>query len=325
MGGNRIDEAHEEQWVRMISSMVAYGRTVRNLDFTLLGPMNETDWNGVEGPKVEPAQYVRLLHRLLEELDRLGLADMRLVGPDTASPARATTDYLEALAADPVVMARMAHLGIHSYDGGSAGAGTALKKSRYPALDYWVTEFAAPCPGCDTGSPAPSDWSLAAATATHAIGLLEEGAAGLLQYDAWDGYYEHHESMGYWGLLAYDASSGSYAPRKNYFVLRQLIRYVPRGAVRLPASSSDEHVSVVAFEDPASGRITIFGQNTSDNPTETTLQVPGLRGTLQLSQFVTDPERDMEGGAGSSLVGGKTTLSTGAHSIFTLTGIPTKG
>lgn len=325
MGGNHIDPAAEDEWVRMIASMVAYGRTVRKLDFTLLSPMNETDWNGIEGPQVAPDQYVRLLHKLVVRLDSLGLGDMRLVGPDTASAFKATTEYLPALAADPLVMSRMAHFGIHSYDGTSGSAAEALAKTSYPQMDYWVTEFSGPCPDCDTGSPNPADWSSAAQTASLAIRLLQEGAAGLMQYDAWDGYYEHHESTGYWGLLAYDPDKHQYTPRKGYFVLRQLMQYTPRNAVRVAVTSSAESVDVVAFQDPESGRITIFGRNSSDGPTEANLQVEGISGTMQLSVFTTDAGRDMEAAEGTLLSDGSTTLAAAPDSVFTLTGIPTKG
>ena len=320
MGGNHIDTAAEDQWVRMIASMVAYGRNVRKLDFTLLSPMNETDWNGIEGPQVGPDQYVRLLHKLVVRLDGLGLRDMRLVGPDTASAPKASSEYLQALDADPLVMSRMAHFGIHSYDGSSGGATEALAKSSHPELDYWVTEFSGPCPGCDTGSPNPDDWLSAAQTASQAIKLLQEGAAGLMQYDAWDGYYEHHGSTGYWGLLAYDPDKRTYSPRKSYYVLRQLIRYVPRNAVRIAASSSDESVEVVAFQDPASGRISIFGRNHSDAAVKVTVRLAGFSGTTSLSMFTTNPERDMEAADGALLAGGRTNLTVGPNSVLTLTG-----
>lgn len=324
MGGNHIDVAAEDQWVRMIASMVAYGRNVRKLDFNLLSPMNETDWNGIEGPQVQPEQYVRLLHKLVIRLDDLGLGDMRLVGPDTASAAKASSEYLPALNADPLVMSRMAHLGIHSYDGSSGGAAEALTRT-HSGMDYWVTEFSGPCPGCDSGSPNPEDWESAAETASLAIGLLQEGAAGLLQYDAWDGYYEHHESVGYWGLLAYDPDNGTYSPRKAYFVLRQLIRYAPRNAIRVAASASEESVEVIAFQDPVSGRVSIFGVNKSDKKVETTVRVEGIGGTIQLSGYTTDAKRDMKATEGTLLADGLTHLMAGPESVFTMTGISAKG
>lgn len=330
MGGTRIEESKEDHWVRMIASMVAYGRSVRGVDFTLLGPMNETDWNGIEGPRVGPEQYVRLLHKLILRLDEMDLTDIRIVGPDTASASTAVQEYLPELEKDSLVMSRLAHFAIHSYDGGAAGTAEAIREltntsaSELP-LDFWVTEFAGPCPGCDSGSPNPTNWISASSTAAQAISLLEQGTAGLQQYDAWDGYYEHHESMGYWGLLLYDATTGKYHPRKTYFVVRQLIEYVPRNAVRIAVSSDQPEVHVVAFQDKASGRITFFGYNASAQEAYVTMQLTGLRESLQLSSYVTDGNRNMEGREQEKLAGGVATYKCAPDSVFTLTGIPTKG
>lgn len=325
MGGNRIDESREDHWVRMIASMVEYGREVRGLDFTLLGPMNETDWNGIEGPQVGPEQYVRLLHKLIVRLDGLGLSDIRLVGPDTASAPKGVEEYLPALAKDSLVVSRLAHFGIHTYDGEAAGTNDALSGAIKTGLDFWVTEFSGPCPGCDSGSPNPTDWTSAAATAEHAIDLLEQGASGLQQYDAWDGYYEHHESMGYWGLLAYDSRTGTYSPRKTYFILQQLIRHTPRNSVRMAASSDQEAVRVVAFHDKASGRVTLFGRNSSNKPVEAVLQAPGVAQTVQFSSKVTDAVQDMQSGESAVMEHGTVRYAAPPGSVFTLTGIPSKG
>jgi hypothetical protein len=325
MGGSQINEGSEDQWVRMIASMVAYGRNVRGLDFKLLGPMNETDWNGIEGPQVSPGQYVRLLRKLIIRLDELGLDDIRLVGPDTASTVKATNDYLPALAADDLVRSRLAHFAIHSYDGDTGGTASALKEAHRLPGDFWVTEFSGPCPGCDSGSPNPTDWASAAATALYAIRLLEQGASGLQQYDAWDGYYEHHQSMGYWGLLAYDPASGTYAPRKSYFVLQQLIKYIPRNALRVAASSSDGSVPVVAFSDTATGRVTFFGHNTTNQAITVTLQAPNIPQTMQLESFATNAAKDMERGDPALLSDGATAYTAPPGAVFTLTGNSTKG
>ncbi|WP_455836076.1 hypothetical protein [Pseudarthrobacter siccitolerans] len=324
MGGDHIDEAHEDQWVQMIASMVSYGRTVRGLDFKLLGPLNEADWNGIEGPRVAPEQYVRLMRKLIIKLDSLGLTDIRLVGPDTASAAKAISEYLPAMAKDDLVMSRLAHFAIHSYDGDAAGTREALQ-DQSPSAGFWVTEFSGPCPGCDSGSPNPTDWASAQASASYAIRLLQQGASGLQQYDAWDGYYEHHESMGYWGLLAYDSASGRYTPRKSYFVLRQLLKYLPRTAIRIAASSGDDRVAVVAFIDRATGRTTFFGQNTSDQPVPVILRSPQANYTLRLKAFSTDADSDMEQDTTTILSQGIAKYIVRPGAVFTLTGIPTEG
>jgi O-glycosyl hydrolase len=321
MGGTHIDPQEEDYWVRMISSMVYYGRVVKRLDFTLLGPMNEQDWNGIEGPQVDPQQYVRLLHKLSDRLDSLGLSEVRFVGPDAASTAKATSGYLPALEADGVVMAKMAYLGIHSYDGSSGNMAQTIAGSAFPRQDFWVTEFSGPCPGCDEGAPNPADWDSARATAADAISLLQQGAAGLQFYDAWDGFYEHHASFGYWGALAYDAGTHSYTQRKAFYVLKQLITYVPRNAVRVAVESSDDSVDAIAFVDPSTGRITIFAQNTGATSAVVRLSVPGAKGSAVMQNYRTDLGANMQKEPDVRISAGITTVKAAADSVFTLTGI----
>lgn len=323
MGGRRIDPAFEDHWVRTVASMVAYGRQVRNVDFKLLAPMNEPDLDGIEGPQVEPDQYARLLHKLILKLDELGLSDIRLVGPDTASATEGKDRYLPALQADALVHERLAVVAVHSYDQHSADIHEAVRES--PGLEHWITEFSGPCPSCDVGSPNPMNWDSASETASFALAHLQNGASGLLHYDAWDGYYEHHQSTGYWGLLAYDAGTGEYSPRKSYYVLKQLIQYVPRGALRIAASAANDDVNVVAFEDPDSGRVTIVGQNRTGSPVQTKIQLPDAVQPFLLQASVTNAERDMAPDGEVNLDAGAADFLVPASSVFTLTGISTKG
>lgn len=320
MGGSRIDSDAEDQWVRMISSMIAYGRNERKLNFRLVSPMNETDHDGIEGPKVPPEQYVRLLHKLLDSLDSMGLSDIRLVGPDTASPEEATSSYLQAMDADRRVMSRVEDLGIHSYDGDFARASEAIAHTSAPGTKIWVTEFSGPCPSCDSGEPNPADWGAAAGAAAIAMRLLNSGASGLQFYDAWDGYYEHHQSMGYWGLLAYDERRGGYSPRKTFFVMKQLIRFVPRGSLMLPVKLDNADVSAVAFVHPATGRLTIFGLNKSQTKASAEFSLPNIVANGKLEEYITDSGHDMIAGAGANLSEGSVNATVPASSVFTFTG-----
>src|SRR3954449_2234294 len=74
--------------------------------------------------------------------------------------------------------------------------------------------------------------------------LLDQGASGLQIYDGWDGYYEHHGAFGYWGILAYNAISSQYTPRKTFPVIEQFSKFVPRGARRVASGSSNPDIAV---------------------------------------------------------------------------------
>lgn len=322
MGGTEIRPELEDYWVRMIASMVYFGRVDRKLNFTLLSPMNESDWNGVEGPQVGPEQYVRIMHKLSDALDKLGLADISFVGPDTASADKAVRDYLPAMLKDRVVMDRTVHFGIHSYDGGSAGASDALAATGTHARNVWVTEFSGPCPGCDSGAPNPGDWESAQASATMAIQLLRGGMSGLQFYDAWDGYYEHHGSIGYWGLLAYNAATHSYTPRKNYYVMRQLFEFVPPGSALIDCTSSPESVDVVCFVAPGTSTLIVYGSNPGDHEQQVHISSPLIDAAAELASFHTDATHNMDTGPDTQIRQGSATITVGARSVFTLAAPP---
>jgi len=160
MGGSattsKIDPGAEDEWVEMLASLVYYARNVKHLDLNLLSPANETDADGKEGPQVTADQYTRLLHKLSVRLDQIGLGDVRFVAPDTGRASTAANTFYPAMAADPVVMAKVARVGIHSYDGSAGGIGAAISSSAYPQTPWWGTEFSAWCTGCDTGRPTPT-------------------------------------------------------------------------------------------------------------------------------------------------------------------------
>lgn len=324
IGGSRIDADQEDEWVEMIASLVYYGRVYRHLRIDLLGPMNEPDWDGVEGPAVGPQQYVRVLHKLAVRLDELGLGSTKLVGPDTASAAAAASSYYPAMTADPVVMDHLAAVGIHNYSGSDGGIGAAIAAGKFPSMKYWVTEFSAPCVGCDTGAPNRANWTFASEAVEQAFSYLDAGASGALAYDAWDGFYEHHNSMGYWGLLAYDAGTGTYTPRKSYYALQQLMRFVPPGAHRIAARTSEgSPVEVEAFAHEPTGRLTMVLRNAASEPERITGTVLGSGLVKTLATRSSDAHADFESGADVAIdAEGRFTVDVPADSVETLTGTP---
>jgi hypothetical protein len=257
-------------------------------------------------------------------LDELGLGSTKLVGPDTASPSIAASSYYPAMTADPVVMDHVAAVAIHDYSGSVGGINGAIADSEFPSMRYWLTEFAARCAGCDTGAPNPGDWSSASEDVGQAFSYLNAGASGALAYDAWDGFYEHHDSMGYWGLLAYDAETGTYTPRKSYYALEQLMRYVAPGARRIAAETSDgSPVDVEAFADGPTGRLTVVMRNTGSAPERVTGRMLGSSAVNTLAMRYTDAEANFESGADVAVdAEGRFSVDVPADSVETLTGTP---
>jgi hypothetical protein len=71
---------------------------------------------------VDQWQYVRLMQKLFQKLDALGLSSIRLVGPDTASADAGVQSYFPEMVANPALMAKLAHFGLHNYAGYTAHA-----------------------------------------------------------------------------------------------------------------------------------------------------------------------------------------------------------
>ena len=141
MGGADLPTAMEDEWVETVASVAYYARNNRHIQFGLFAPNNESDWDGIEGIRMNSAQHARVMRKLAQKLDAIGLGDLRLVGPDTAAVASGVNDYIPALMAEPAVMAKLDHFTLHNYSGDSGGADSAIRNSAYPGRNFWMTEL----------------------------------------------------------------------------------------------------------------------------------------------------------------------------------------
>lgn len=326
-GGKSLAVNQEDEWAEMVSSLVYYGRTTRGLNFKLLSPTNEQEFTGgVEGIHIPADQYVRIMHKLSDRLDSLGLNDVRFIGPDNATTMH---DYYNAMRTDPVVMNRTDHIAMHAYTASLNGIPDLLKNDTvYPGKDMWVTEFSAPCPGCDDGAPNPNNWVQATGSVMQLFSDLDQGATGAQIYDAWDGYYRHHVSMGYWGLIAYSGTPtqpGDYSKRKSYYAMRQIMKYVPRTAKMV--SSTQGSVNLHAFTDDATGRLTLVGYNSGAAQTVNgTINASAGFAGKELSYTRTNSTVNMgEENLAPVQIAANNTFSfdVPANTVFTLTGTTT--
>lgn len=98
MGGTNytISTNMEDEFVESIAALLWYMRHTAKVQFHLVSPMNETDVIAgskstnhpggiVEGPNMPDAvQYTRVIRKLAEKLDVIGMSDIRFVAPDAA-------------------------------------------------------------------------------------------------------------------------------------------------------------------------------------------------------------------------------------------------
>ena len=268
----------ELEWAEMITSLLVYTRNTMGLQFNLVDPDNELDLvTYPEGIHIPTAtQYTNALHKLALRLDSAGMGDVGLVGPDLSTGG---TTYLPEMMADPVIMAKLKHFGMHNYNSGgsgSSGVGSYILGSAYPNRTFWMTEFNVWCDSCENGTSGTNSWSYARGTAEYLLAHLLNGASGSQVWEAYDSKYAHGAAYNgvsgtnkwsYWGLLGVDdpnAAVKTYTPRKQFYTYAQISKWVRPGAQRINVTGSTTPFSpLLAFKNTGLGQITIVGINTS--------------------------------------------------------------
>ena len=281
--------------------MAYYARNTRGPQFSLLSPMNEPDWNGIEGPRVDQFQYGRLRQKLSQKLDAIGLSVIHFVGPDTASVGTGGNNYFPEMFANPTVMSKLDHFGLHNYAGYSDGAATAIKHSANPTKSFWITEV------------------------TNIGDILShqgQGSAAILVWDAYDSYYNHGRGPDPGNgpaLLAYDCTSGTYMPRKGLYECAQLFKVVSLGARRIGAKASDAELIVYTFYHPVSERITIVGRSIDSSDMTITGTLTNLPTVSSPEFYRTNASAALRRGTDVLVTNGSFSAIISPDSILTLT------
>jgi hypothetical protein len=211
--------------------------------------------------------------------------------------------------ADSVVMNRLDHFALHDYGGGTGGAAAAIGNSAYPTKNFWMTEFT---------------------STSDILSLLGQGPSGLLVWEAYDSVFNHailagrgstapNDDTAGPALLAYNSSTGIYTPRVGFYQVEQMIKFVPKGAVRIAASEANSNLTVYAFYDQFSRRLTIIGRNTSSSSISLSGTLSGLAvaGSFQLYQ--TYGSNNFVRGADALVSGNSFSTTVQGNGYFTLT------
>ncbi|MGZ3801497.1 MAG: glycoside hydrolase family 30 beta sandwich domain-containing protein [Bdellovibrio sp.] len=309
MGLTTINSTQEDEAVEMITTLIIYAREVEKVRFKLLDPFNESDWDGIEGPQLSATQYVRLLHKISVKLDALGYSDIKFVGPNTASISNGVNTYMPAMMTDSVVMNKVDHFGFHSYSANAGGAYSAIKSSSYPNKNFWMTEYANPIDG---------------------FSLLTQNSSSLIVWEGFDSVYNHaiiagrgsapgNDDVGY-VPLAYDSTSKTYSPRKEFYQNAQLFKFVPPGSVRIGTSGLGSGLTSVAFFHQLSQRVTIVVYN-SGSATNISTTLSGLPSLSSMAYYKTDNTNNLTQTADIPVSSGNSfSFSVPASSIVTVTG-----
>ncbi len=333
MGGLSLTPGFENEYAETIASLLVYARNAQHLQFSVVGPVNEPDafYSGIHLSGAD--QYVTVMHNLAQQLDANGLGDVRFSGPDLAYTS---TAWLGAMMGDPLVMAKLARFGLHSYLHASydaTGVTNFIQQSAYPDRHFWMTEFNVWCQSCQTSVSGDDSWAYARGTATCLLDHLANGASAGLVWEGYDSeFVDFNPADGgndpphwsYWGLFKVDdpnAAVRTYTPRKGFYTLAQIARFVRPGVQRIDVSGASTPLTLLAFYNTNSGQFTLTGANTDSIPTTLSGTLTNLPAMDSLELYYTDSTNDLFHSGTFPLTNGRFDVPVPADCIFTLTTI----
>ena len=207
------------------------------------------------------------------------------------------------------------HLTFHAYGGSRS------PRAFHNQNNYWVTETGAVCPSCDySGTPSQGEWAFACQTNDAVLDDLANTIASVLVYDGYDSFYYHHNAYGFWGLLAYDQTTGVYSPRKRFYVNSQINRFVTPGSQTLFLTNSVSGLGHVgAFYNPTTHRVTIVGHNTASSSITVNGQINDVPVAISsMNVYETDASMDFQQGTAVPVDRGRFQLTVPADTFFSL-------
>jgi hypothetical protein len=331
MGGLSLTPGLENEYAETIASLLVYARYTNHLQFKVAGPVNEPDNTYAGIHLTGPAQYVTVMHDLAQQLDNNGLSDVRFSGPDLAYT---DTSWLGQIMTDPVVMAKLAHFGLHSYQNlsrDSTGVYNFIQQSAYPDRHFWMTEFNVWCSSCVNGTGGNNSWAFGRGTATWLLNHLANGASAGLVWEGYDSQLVDFNSTtggnnpphwSYFGLFAVDninAAVKTYTARKGFYTVAQIAKFVRPSAQRIDVSGSSTPLTVLAFYNTNNGQFTLTGANTNSSASSLSCALTSLPTIPTLDFYYTSSTTNLCYGAQVGVNNGAFAVTVPADCVFTLT------
>ncbi|MGO9479054.1 MAG: hypothetical protein ACLP7I_14065 [Limisphaerales bacterium] len=329
LGGTNLTPGLENEWAEMIASLFIYARNTEHLQFTLNDPDNEPDVyvtdnkaDTSEGVMMGCYQYTNALHCLAQQLDNNGMSDLRFVAPDSQTEF----GYLWQMMNDPVVMAKMAHVGLHSYQAGgteSAGMYQMLQGPPFNGMTFWMTEFNVWCYSCEWYATNVYVWQDFRNTAGYLLNHLTNGASAGIVWEGYDSYYRILNNWSCWGLFAANgqfAVPRIYTPRKNFYTVSQISKFVRPGARRIAVRGSLGSLQLVAFYHPVTGQITLTGVNPNSSSANLSVTLASLPAVSLLDLYYTDSNTNLAFRASCRVTNSVFVATVPADCVFTFVG-----
>lgn len=245
-------------FAEMMYSFVSWAKNREGVEFSLFGPLNETDIGPPEGPKVKPEEFVKVV-AALDERFKGELENIRFVLPEQAS---FNAEYVKHLINNPTIAGRIGVISMHMYSNIPVDVlrkfVDTLRKSLGGDRSVWMGEYG------DLDQSGEMEWYVSWISTYRLFNILEAGFNGAIFWDAFDNYHDHDEAWTIYGLLR--VGRKIFTPKKRYYAAKQVYRFVRPGFVRVDTSVESEKVRVLAFADNRRGGLSIIGMNLSREP-----------------------------------------------------------
>ncbi len=313
----------EDEFVESIAALLYYARNTAKIRFSLVSPMNETDIISntistehpdgiVEGPNMPDAvQFTRIVKKLAEKLDDIGMGDILFIVPD-AGGDDLFDRCLNEMVKDSYLMNKIAGWGVHQYGDDAENYLKIVDRPENPNKNFWVTETAG---------------------IKNILGQFDDDAKGFIFWDGFDCVYQHSRRNGngsappndwvFWygdegkPLIEYVPSTKSWVPRKQFYEFSQIFKFVKPGATRIAVTGENENLIASAFQNP-NKQVVIVGQNKSDDPILIEGEQVNLPAVNSLEMYFTDSLENLSRLSDISMADDSFLITIPAKAVFSL-------
>jgi len=254
-----------KSYAEMMVSLVEWAKKKEKIDFELFGPLNETYTGPPAEPLVSPEEFVKVMEVLTTALEDRGLKDIRLVAPE----AWGEQDFILQLAKAEHLAKHIGVIATHEYEYDIPHPEyiplednlKAVRESRsYAKTKFWLTEFGA------LDQSGEKEWHCSWSAIRILIKALNKGITGALVWDALDNYDKNEDDWTIYGIIR--VGNKRYTPKKRFYALKQIYRFVPPGFCRVKCSLVPEGVlavenelDMVAFASPETNDFSLIIMN----------------------------------------------------------------
>ena len=326
-------------YAEMAVSMLKWAREKENLKFSLFAPFNETDLGFPEGPRLQPSIVVPATKAILKKLDEAGMGDIKLVVLCDSYPKM---EKIAPICRDASMVGRIAHFSTHTYgDGGDqepwrwfleetdfAKFARMVKQSPYKDSSVWLSEFG------DLDQTGEVEFGVAWRCVRRLLKAIDDGFTSGQVWDAFDNFHEHDGAWATYGIFKTDRGKWTYTPKRRYFALKQIFRFVKPGFVRVSiepqgVDANDiyklwhaplKHIPLYAFISPDGGDFTIVGMSTVERDVKLNVRMMGTKAKDKVvTYYRTSRNEDCKEVGRTAIEDGRITVVIPDESIFTLT------